>query len=347
MNRPPRAEWSALGVITVVAVLVWAWAANETRTTQTIETTVTLVADGAAGGNWRFTPPQVEIELEVTGSSANVAIAGRSLRTIQLEVAPVEGEGPFPIARLLAESAALDSRGVTVAVADMPAPIVDQRQWTTATATVEVAIPGVELEGPAIAEPATVEVTLPLTERERLPAGRIVVEPVLTAEDIGGGELGRRIERLVALRVRGLPADVFPSIVPDTIQVAFTPRSRTRSVTVDKAIFINVLANPEDEERIEIEPRTFPREWQVELTGPAEAIDSLREGVRPEAQGVPMAVLQLKSTEVQDRITSKPIAGFVVMMPDGRMIPVEGRVATTGQTRPEIAITIRGADEGG
>ena len=105
---------------------------------------------------------------------------------------------------------------------------------------------------------------------------------------------------------------------------------------------MNVLVSPEDRERIEVDPG---RLFDVRLEGPSDVIASLRDDVDPARAGIPMAVLQLRSLELAGNITDKRISGWVVLMPDGRMVAVDGRIVATGEQRPRIGVRI--AEPGG
>jgi hypothetical protein len=337
MARSIRSELPALLVITAVAVLVWSWAAGETRINETIDVRANFQADEETPGRWEFEPRSVVVSLDVAGSRLSVRRARERLRDLVLDVYASEGIQPIEVQQLVFAAPEATNLGVTITDATPPRVDVRIRRIITERATVSRTIPGIELEGEAEVSRDSVEVTLPQQARAAI-QGPLVVEPVLPADVLGEGSLGIRVTwNDVPLRVRGLPDDVRPVISPATIEMSFTPRRRTDAIVLTKAVRVNVLVSPEDRERIELDPG---RLFDVRLEGPSDVIASLRDDVEPARAGVPMAVLQLRSVELAGNITDKRISGFVVLMPDGRMVPVEGRIASTGERRPRISLRV-------
>ncbi len=337
MTRSPLSEIPAILVITLVAVLVWSWAAGETRTNERLDVRATFRPDEETPGRWEFDPRSAVVQLEVSGSRLSVRRAREELRELELDVEASEGTRTILVEPSLLASPEVTGLGITPVSVTPAALEVRIRRIITERATVSRTIPGIELEGEAEVSRDSVEVTLPQGVRARI-QGPLVVEPVLPPEALGEGSLGTRVTWSdVPLRVRGVPDGVLPAISPPTIEMSFTPLRRTDTVRLEAPVRVNVLVSPEDRERIELEPG---RLFGVELEGPSDVIDSLRPGVDPARAGVPMAILQLRSRELAGAITDKRIAGFVVMMPDGRMVPVTGWLAETGERRPRIGIRI-------
>jgi hypothetical protein len=342
MARSPRTDLSAFLVITAVSVLVWSWAAGETRIAESLDIRATFQADAETPGRWEFEPRSMVVELELGGSRLSVRRAREQLRDLILEVRAEEGVQTIDLERLILEAPEAAGLGVTLNAVTPPRADVRIRRIITERATVSRTIPGIELEGEAEVERDSVDVTLPQDVRARI-QGPLVVEPVLPPDVIGEGSLGTRVTwKDVPLRVRGVPEGARPTISPPTLQLTFTPRRRTDAIVLSKAVRVNVLVSPEDRERIEVDPG---RLFDVRLEGPSDVIASLRDDVDPARAGIPMAVLQLRSLELAGNITDKRISGWVVLMPDGRMVAVDGRIVGTGEQRPRIGVRI--AEPGG
>lgn len=337
MSRTPHTDIPAFLVITAVAVLVWSWAAGETRSDEKLEIRATFRADEETPGRWEFEPRSVGLVLDVSGSRLSVRRAREQLQDVVLDVRAAEGTSLIELEQLLLAAPEAAGLGITINGVTPPRLEVRIRRIITERATVSRTIPGIELEGEAEVGRDSVEVELPKEARDAV-QGPLVVEPVLPADVLGEGSLGTRVTwNDVPLRVRGLPDDVRVTIRPPTIELSFTPRQRTDAIVLSKAVRVNVLVSPEDRERIELDPG---RLFDVRIEGPSDVIASLRDDVDPARAGVPMAVLQLRSVELAGNITEKRISGFVVVMPDGRMVPVDGRIAATGERRPRIGVQV-------
>lgn len=328
-----------LALISAVTLLIWYWAAGETRDTQNIP--ISVGVEIAGDEPFRVDPPTIDGNAELEGSRSSLRAARAALATLALDLPATEsGEIVLDVAAVLAEHPEIRATGVTVVSADPPRAEVDVERLVSATATVVPRLRGVTTAGPPLVEPAEVRLVMPQWIRDLLPSNP-TVEPVLVDRRLELLEPGRR-QRLTAVPVRLVgysgPLDEV-RFEPALVTVELEVESQTVELALPRPVRVNLLVAPEDDEVVTVEPSQL-RDVHVRVR--RELLPRIESG-----EAIVLAQLHLKSREREARIESKRIGGFVVVRPDGVVEKIEGWVddGTAIEPRPEIDLRIRRRDE--
>lgn len=324
-----REIWTYL-IVTLVTVLIWFWAAAETRESKTIYfgRVQFTVSDPA---NWTISPAQQALTMNIEGSTLAIQNAEAVARDALIaEVRPMEGVQSVDLAQALRNNLKLRETGVTIQTVEPALVEISLDRIERSMAAVKPVLPGVTAVEEIVADPAEVEVAMPRALRQRYPKD-LVIEAVADRAELE--RLVPGVPVSVDARVR-LPEAVSvagpgssstganPSgggggsgggvmITPAKVKLSFTIRSRTRETKLD-TVRVQIAGPPEDRDAyiVEVEPLQLR---DVHITTDA---DLMR---RIESNEVPVvAVVHLSALEKENRITSKPISYFVALVPEGR-----------------------------
>ena len=303
-----RKETWTVVLVTIVTVLIWFWAAGETRDQQRLNARIRFNVPDPE--NWAITPDQIVIGLLIEGSKLSLQNAESLLRRpLNVTVPAAAGRQTVDLAERVRLHEELRATGVTVLSVDLAATEIDIDGMQQSKMRVRPVLPGVTTEGEVTVDPAEVTVTMPSDVRQRL-TQNLLVEAPLEKFEIERLEPGVRQTRDVKVR---LPEDVGPiehaSISPAKVRVSFTIRSKQRDVTLD-SVRVQVVSSPEDlaSNTVEIDPKLLRN-----VTVSAD-FDLARQIENGEASVVAMVPLSARDIDV--RVESKPIAYFVAMIPE-------------------------------
>lgn len=329
-----RTDISNILIVTLVAVLIWYWAAGETRDALELSIPVSFqVSEGAEGGEWLVDPAEAQVSVTVSGSRRAVRRADDSLEAVTIQLPPDVDKQTLDMARVLQDHPEVEAFGITI---ESPAPAtidVTVDRVVSSTATVTPLLPGVRELKSLEFIPSEVTVQMPERFRRNLPE-ELTVETVVdrrAIESLGEGLL----HKLSNVPVRLLNAENVPDVIisPSRVRVEFMIESQER-VTDLESVRIQILSPPEEDEySVALDPKQLRN---VTVTAHRDVITRIQSG-----DAVVLAVLHLKSTEKDRQISSKRISGFVAVMPDGRTERVEATVAGSEEL-PIIGLTITG-----
>ncbi|MBL9121586.1 MAG: hypothetical protein JNL80_16890 [Phycisphaerae bacterium] len=324
-------------VITVVSLLLWLWAAGQTRETSTVEALVRFLPADAERSI--VTPADaIPVSVELQGSRhelerATDRLSGKTLalRTGRPEVPASAGVHTIDITAALNRSEEFNSVGVA-AISSVPASMsIEIMETVTVDAKVVPMLPGAQLNGTPIVSPETVKVTLPKALLPGLGADASI-EAFLPAAQTNTLETGRRHLIDVPLRVPEALAERSQLVrfASDRAKVIFTLQSRSSS-TVLRLVPVQLAGPPLDLEgyRITLDPGSeFLRD--VAVTGPAATILALEDG-RLKA----LAFVHLTADDLARRTTRKRIEMW--MLPPGVSVQ---RIGDSGDLSPEVSLTV-------
>jgi hypothetical protein len=331
-----QARLSGFGLVSLVTVLIWIWAAGETRVERSFEATISLEAPDPARMQVDATSPSFNGRVGITARGSQ-----RAVRDLQIVVSQrlelLAGSGGIPttegisqvsLARAIADLPSVRATGAVIDAVD-PASIeirIDLLERGTLRVVPEFA--GTQTQGDVVVEPPIVSARLPAAAwREgRDPVARAVFD----RRDLESLEPGRRytldaqvqLPPPLAAIARGAATE------PTTVKVTFTPRSRDRTTTL-ASVPVQVAGPAEEfaKHRVEVDPG-FLR--QVVLSGPAEAIARIEE--RRERI---VAFVHLDSTELALRVPSKRISLW--LLPPGVRVV---QIGDSEESLPEIGLRI-------
>jgi hypothetical protein len=334
-SRPVAAN---IAVVTVVALLLWFWAAGQTREVGSLTLLVRFVP--ADPERTLVMPSEATaVELDLQGSRRDLERASDRLggKTITLKggragVPSSPGGHVVDLAGVLARSDELASLGIAVVSANPASFSLDVLETTTVTAKVRPVLPGAQLAGEAIAEPEEVEITLPRSAVGGLGA-EPAVEAFLPAAQSSLLEAGRRHAIDVQLRVVEAlaPQASLIRIVPDRARITFTLQSRSAR-TILPLVPVQIAGPPLDlaDYTVLIAPdQEFLRD--VEIAGPIDTIRGIEDG-----RIKVFALVHLSADELALRVGRKRVD--VWMLPPGVSVV---RVGDSNDVLPPVGLVIQ------
>lgn len=304
--------WTYL-IVTLVTVLIWAWAASETREHKTIPVArVQFVVDEPA--KWIIDPPTVSVSLNIEGTKLSVQRISDLLRQpIRLTVPMKPGKVMLDLTEAARDSDAVKQSGATV-VSCEPATIeLELDQVDRITAPVKPTLPGVTPEGEITVEPREAVVSLPHSLRQRLPQD-FAIEAFVDRQELDLLQPGMPQSVDAKLRLpeaiaAGSAAGNEVRINPTQAKVKFTIRSRVRETTVD-SVRVQTAGPPEDREayQVEVEPKVLRG---VSVLADADLSRQIESGEVPV-----IAVVHLSSREKEAGIDHKEVSYFEALAPE-------------------------------
>ncbi len=328
-----RTRVPSLLVVTVVAALIWTWAATETRETTTVSLTLQWTT---AANDTIVTPTEMSVEVELQGSRIALQDArSRLLGHPVLIALPAEAADNHRVelTEVLNQNPLIREARVTVGSVEPSA--VDLRIDTIETHVLQVrppTLPGVEPEGPIEVEPQEVTIHVPSSLKNRLPDA--------VDCEVGRGQLdrlspGQIVRAHATLRLRE-PFASNPNVrvEPSAVTVTFTVRSNIRQTTL-ATVNVQIAGPWQDHEEYSIEIDEADRVLRdVVVSADGALID------RIEAQEVKViAILHLSTQDKERGIASKRVTEFIALLPDDTLAPpVTAEV--NGDDHPMIRLTI-------
>jgi len=208
--------------VTVMTLLIWLWAAGETRDSRTIDA-VNVAFTTTQPRRWIVAPDSIRAAVRVDGTPVALQRAQSLLHLgVTVEVPEIAGDLPINLLDALRQDKALDRSGARVLSVEPPVMHLMLDVMQTYTARVQPILRGLEAAGEITIDPPTVNVTMPSSLRDTLPDD-LVVQGFLEHDDVSGLEPGASLMRNIVLR---LPADQLDDegiiISPSTATVSFT-----------------------------------------------------------------------------------------------------------------------------
>jgi hypothetical protein len=339
MDQSPRTAlwhkeiWTYL-IVTLVAVLIWAWAASETRERKQIPSAKVqfVVTDPS---NWLVSPGSASIALNVEGSKVSVQKLTSLLRQPISVTVPVKiGRQTIDLVQQLRQNEDIMAAGATIVSTDPERVDIELDQLERIPALVKHNLPGVTPEGEVTVQPREVTVTLPSSLRQRLPQD-FAVEAFVDRTQLDAIQPGEPQSLEVALR---LPSTIAGGsdvrMNPAKALVNFTIRSRIRETKVD-SVRVQIAGPPEDREgfEIEVEPKVLR---DVTVLANADLSRQIESGEAPV-----IAVLHLSSREKEAMIEQKAVSYFLAAISEADGVMRYEQLDTKpGSEMPVVNLTI-------
>ncbi len=334
----PKNIWTYL-LVTVVTVLIWAWAAGETRKEKPLDVRLQFAPPDPA--NWLVKPAETSTRVVFEGSQLALHNAQNVLRTpTQIEV-PATARQTVDLVEHLKQIDEIRATGVTVKSAEPAYIELELDPIERFTAKIKAILPGIKTEGEVTIEPAEVLVAMPGQMKQRV--GRdFAIEAIIDRTELDRIPPGVAQTQEVALRLpEGFGSSENVLISPPRARLMFTIKSRTRETRLD-TVRVQLAGPPEDRDAyiVDIDPKQL---LNVTITADAELIR------RIEANEVPViALLQVGSREKEGRIESKRITAFLALVPEpggSRGVLVTGKINDSAEMPlVKLKITVRGVN---
>jgi len=325
--------------VTLITLLIWMWAAGETRETEPAFTDIRFVAPIA--DSMRIQPAEVPtLRLMIRGPRRALDSVAERLREPVAVTAGTNGipadPGPHEIdlARLGEAIVSQWRLPVTVVGADPESVTIEVSTLATRDVRVVPVLPtGVRTTGRIEVVPETATIVLP---DDLATLDDLQLEARVAERDLVGRETGRRHQFEVTLQ---LPAALAASrdsirIQPRTAEVRLALDSNEAELTLSSPVPVQIAgpAADLDDWTVEVDPASaFLRD--VVLRGPAEMIQRLRD--RDGDVGV-IAFVHLTSDDLLKRVEEKPVTLW--SLPAGVTVTSVGGDATSS---PRIAVNIQ------
>lgn len=332
--------WTAI-VVTIVTILIWAWAAGETLEQRQVTLRLNFVARDVSA--WIVRPSTNSATVTVEGPTrALQEFAARADTPLNIELGwetlpATPGTHSASIESLLANHP--DLHGMSVRIVDSkPATIeveVDER--VRAKAEIRAELTGVQTEGEVIVQPRTAQITMPGRLREKNPGTLYLTaraDPVQLAS-LEADRTQTLVLNVVLPTEFAGATDV--SFTPTLATVTFNIRSQIRELHID-TVRVHISGTPEnaDEYHIAVEPKQLSN---ITIRADGELIR------RIERESIPVvAFVHLTSLELEQHLTNKPVTYFMAMVPNAQTGGTTG-VAIAARTEdsddsPTIQLTI-------
>lgn len=338
MSPRTRGQIGTIVVVTAISLLIWIWAAGETRERATLYARVQF--EPASDFSTVVSPTtDRQVALEVTGSARSIQ---RARLILQQPVAlytgtngiPDEpGTHSVPLAAAIEGLPALTEGDITV-LASEPASIdVEIDSLQQIDVPVEPVLSGATLGGEAVANPPNVRLTLPSRISALVPNMKVIAEP--SESTIADLEPGRRQVILAPVRLAPALRPYADEITfdPTSVQLAFTVILKTRTTTVP-AVPVQIAAPPLDLTDYEVTIEDGDQFLaDVVIEGSADVVRRFEEDTPPV-----VAFVHLTSDDLARGITEAPVTLW--QLPEGLRVS-----SVAGETpRPFISLKITRRD---
>lgn len=308
-------ELPTLVVVTIVSVLIWAFAETETLRQRELaielsyvptDTNVSIeVLEGPAPGAGKTVRVEVTLEGAVGAVEEIERLFRQPVMLFEASDKTLEaGDQTIDLRSVLRDHGDVRRLGVTIKKVDPPTMLVRVDALVEREVPLRLDAGALELETPAEIKPARVKLRLPARDAAGISESAFAT-CVLDAGTAARLVPGRK-ETLSALRVIP-PAPIAQSsrvvCVPAQADVSFTLRRRTASITLASVpVHIQLAASEQPNWEVKIDAKDqFLTD--VKVSGPSDLIKQIEEKKLPV-----VAVLQLSFTELEGgKVTSKEV----------------------------------------
>ena len=297
--------------VTLVALLIWIWAAGETRETQTAF--LELNFTGPTNDSMRISPKELPpIRMYLRGPRRALEDAIDRLRKPITLIAGTLGvpsdAGSHELDLTTIGQNLIDDMGLPVSVtgSDPTDATISIEPLTTVTVAVDPVLPkGVRTSGRIEVKPETATIVVPASLAN---SDDLRLEAQLSASDLEGRQTGRRheLEIPLSLPASSTASDSIVKINPRTVEVRLTLDANETELALSTPVPVQIAGPPSELESmlVEIDPDdAFLR--NVVLRGPAETIGRLE--ANNAASGGIIAFVHLTSDDLLKRITEKSV----------------------------------------
>ncbi len=323
-----RSQLPTYLIVTVVAVLIWLWAAGETR--ETGERTFQVQFTTQFPADHIVIPNKTTISVEIEGSRSALRSAPAMGSPIVLTLDAGPGDYSLDLVQRLNDHPDLRDARVSVISTDPPSQDVTIDKLISARVRVEDPDLGrLQTEGGILIDPPQVTVRLPQRLQGRLGAGvsvKALVDPAQLGR-LNPGEPAQLTARIELPESLATQASVM--VTPTVVTVSFTVRSNMREVTLP-TIPVHIMGPWKDHEEYIVEVAEADRFLEnVTITADAALIDRIAAG-----DVKVFALVHISSTEKEQGIEAKPVTCFLALIPEGESTTVTAQL--NGSLQPPL-----------
>jgi hypothetical protein len=321
----------AIVFVTIVTIVIWVWAAGQTKHVDSVS--ATLRFRPPEGSTTMIMPDSADITITLSGPLSAVDRAKMVCEEDALELILGVPDGEHTVQDLPAILSALEAIRNTGAEVTATSPAsfsLDVQTMERVEAAVEVILPGVTTSGDVTVIPSTVMLQIPKTIRDELPEA-ITVTAVVTEAALAQLEPNLDLKEYASIRLPDSLDVSDVTIEPSRVLVEFKIRSKTQKWEIP---FVRVLIAGPAEEYAAFSI-TLPRVIvpKVEIESDTDIIDGIKSGTV-----TVFAIVRLKSSELEDRITEKAVTTFLAFTEDGAGHVVKATVEDPALLNIELKI---------
>ncbi len=318
-----ESRWWTYAVVTVVTVLIWSWAAEETREQASTSFRIRFAPSDPA--RQVITPDEVRLKVELEGSRHALEQARTLTMPLKLTVGselPADAdENPANIADALQKHEALRDTGVRIISVDPALIDIQVDDLVSVNATVQPELPRLQIEGEILVDPPQVLLTLP-SRLHRRTGEELVLRAYIDQSRLDQLEPGRPYSLDAKLRPpETLIGQKAVTIEPPSVVITFTVRSRIEETTLPM-VRVQIAGPPEDHSEYVVEiDETDKQLANVTIKADGALIRQIEQG-----EATVVALVHLSSSEKERRIESKAVTFFMALPPQGGGTIVEVEV---------------------
>jgi len=327
--------------VALVTILIWSWAASETRDRQEVVLTLAF----AGGERDVIEPSSTRVTVTIEGSQLALQRA-QALQDTPLRFergkGQLKGESGttivFEVAGSLLEHERLAATGVTV-ISTQPASInLQLDELVDVEAPVRLTLPATQLDGDPVVTPDTVTLRIPKSLRDRRTVD-FIVDAVGDRQRLQQLAPGRQHEMEIQLRapegIDNATRDRI-QIEPPRVTAKFALRSQIAETLVE-SVRLQVACPHEvlSEFNVDLETTTLS---DVTVSAPRDVIARIESG-----EAVVLGFVHLSSLECESGIESKPVTVFMALDRAQRGLTRGTSVDVSigdGVDAPTVALTI-------
>jgi len=298
----------AILFVTVLAVLIWIWAATRTEDERNISTTLHFKAP--EGSTSTITPDSKPVRLSFKGPRASLnTVEEICAQGIVIAVAADDGDVTIDVTSRINANDGIRVSGAEVITADPSSLTLNIQTLVSVNAAVEPVLPSVTVSGDVTVDPSTVTLQIPKSIRNELPEV-ISVSAVLSEQVLEQLQPGVVHTRSASILLPESLEDKGVIVEPNRVSLSFKIQSKT-----DKTVLPQVrvlIAGPAEDYaafKVSLPVKIIPN---VTIEADKALISSIVSG-----DITVFAVVRLASREMEQRIESKHVTTFLAMLEDG------------------------------
>jgi hypothetical protein len=325
----------AILFVTALTVVVWLWAANNTKHTSNEATVLNFKAP--VGSNTTISPASQPIELTFEGPRAAVD-AAKVACSGGLNVSLTLQDGKQNLADLVNRINQLDlikDTGAEVTATSPTSISLEIQTIEDVEASVEPTVQkNVTTVGDFTVDPPIVTLSIPKELKGELP-DVLVVEAHISDTLVARLQPGVMHTIDVGVKLSGLHGDIRERITisPETVKVSFKLESKTKKTTLDSVPVL--IVGPADEYSKYSVTLHSNKISNVTI----EANTDIVKGINEEKIKV-FALLRLKASDMEQYISNKQITTFLAIMEDGKGKELKSTVEDSTQLDIELTIEL-------
>ncbi len=321
----------AILFVTALTIVVWFWAANNTKEDSNATTLLNFTSPNA---NATVNPNSLSIELFFSGPRTAVnSVKDICAGELVISVAHSDEEKyDIDLVSKLNQLDAIKNTGATVTATKPNSIKLNIQTMDKVTATVKENMPdNVTISGDVTIDPATVTLLVPKENRKELPEAISVFAKVndVDVKDLKPG-IVHNLSAAISLTQELIDAGA--TAEPNKVEITFKIRSNMDVITLPKA-YIKIAASAEDYAKytVSLEKTSIQN---VGVQADKELISRINSG-----EVAVYAIVHLSETDMEQLTKEKAVTSFIAIDEEGKGIQVEASVEDPVALNVTIEIT--------